>query len=95
MSLRPILDKIIVKVQQPDKETAGGIIIANSKNDGVVEGEIVSVGPGAYDEKGNRIEISVKPGNTILLNAGAGMPMKYEGEEYSVIVEDEVIAVLS
>jgi chaperonin GroES len=95
MSFRPILDKIIVKLQEPDETTAGGLIIANAKNDGVVEGDVISVGPGGYDDKGNRVEITIEPGSKILLNAGAGTPMEYDGETYNVIVEDEVIAILS
>ena len=95
MKIRPILNKIIVKLQDPEKETTGGIIIASAKNEGVVEGDVIAVGPGAHDDKGKFIEVNIEAGSKILLNAGAGAPLKYEDEEYVVIVEEEVIAVLS
>ena len=95
MKIKPILNKIIVKLQDPEKETAGGLIIASAKNEGVVEGDVLAVGPGAYDDKGKFVEVTIKPGSKILVNAGAGMPLKFEDEDYIVILEDEVIAVLS
>jgi chaperonin GroES len=93
--LRAINGKIIVKPSDADEETAGGIIIANAKNDGVIEGEVVAVGPGEYDEKGNFVTPSVEPGNIILMHTMAGQQFEYEDEQYQTISREEVVAVLS
>jgi chaperonin GroES len=95
MSLRPILGKIIVKPQDAEQQTSGGLIIANAKNDGIIQGEVVAVGPGEYDEKGNFVKPSVQPGNTILLHTMAGHQFEYDDEKYQTISGHEVVAVLS
>ena len=95
MNLRPILGKIIVKPQEAETETTGGIILANVDNDGVIQGEVLAVGPGDYDKKGNFVKPVVAPGNTILLHTMAGQKFEFEKEEYQTIVSDEVIAILS
>lgn len=95
MNLRPILDKIIIKTQDPEKETTGGIIIANAKNEGIVEAEVLAVGPGTYDNKDNFVVPDVNVGDRILVNNMAGQKFKHDEQEYVTIVNDEIVAVLS
>ena len=95
MSLRPILDKIIIKAQDPVEQTSSGIFIANAKNEGVVEAEVYAAGPGAYDDKGNFVEPEVEVGSRILVNAMAGQKFEYDDEEYASITNNEIIAILS
>ena len=95
MNLRPIHGKIIVKPQQAETETSGGIVTANAANDGIIQGEVLAVGPGEYDEKGNFIIPEVEPGNIILLHTMAGQQFEHEKEKYQTISSHEIIAVLS
>ena len=95
MSLRPILDKIIIKAQDPVEQTASGIFIANAKNDGIVEAEVYAAGPGAYDNKGNIVTPEVEVGNKILINAASGQKFEYNDEELVSITNDEIVAILS
>lgn len=95
MNLRPILDKIIIKTQDPEKETTGGIIIANAKNEGIVEAEVLAVGPGTYDKKNNFVVPDVNVGDRILVNNMAGQKFKHDEQEYVTIVNDEIVAILS
>ena len=95
MNLRPILDKIIVKAHDAEKQTAGGLIIASAKNEGIVKADILAAGPGAYDDKGKFISVSAQVGSTILFNIGSGMKFKHEDVEYYTITEKDIIAVLS
>ena len=95
MKLKPILGKIIVKPQEAETETAGGIIIANAENDGIIKGEVLAVGPGEYDNKGNFIKPEVEPGNTILLHTMAGQKFELDNEDYQTITSDEIVAVIS
>ena len=95
MNLRPILDKIIVKPDNPEKETSGGILLAKAENEGIVKGSIVAVGPGAYNEADKFVKPTVNVGDKIVFNFGAGSKIKHEEEEYVVITEKEVIAIFS
>ena len=95
MNIRPILDKIIVKVQDPEETTAGGLIIANAKNDGIVEAEVLAVGPGAYSDNGKFVAVTVEVGSRILMHTQAGYTFEHDKEEYATLTEKEIIAVLS
>jgi len=95
MNLKAIGGKIIIKPQEAETETAGGLIIANANNEGVIQGEVLSVGPGEYDNKGKFVEPEVSPGNIILLHTMAGEQFEYEKETYQTISNHEIIAVLS
>ena len=96
MNLKAIQDKVIVKVQEAEKETAGGIIIANAKNEGVSKAEVLSVGPGTYDEnKRQFIATTTNVGDVILFNLHGGMKFTHEDEEYVTILEKEIIAVVA
>jgi chaperonin GroES len=95
MNLRPILDRIIIKSQEPEQSTAGGIIIANAKNEGIIKAEVLAVGPGIYDEKGNFVLPDVNVGDEILINNMAGQKFKHDEQEYVTISNNEIVAVLS
>jgi len=95
MNLRPILDKIIIKIDEPDEQTAGGIFIAKSQPDTIMEAEVLAVGPGAHDDKGNFIVPEVSVGDRILVNPGTGESYEISDVKYTTITEREVIAVLN
>jgi chaperonin GroES len=95
MKLRPILDRIIIKPADQEEVTTGGIYIANAKNEGIVEAEVIAVGPGRYDTRDKFITPDVQPGNRILINVASGEKFKLEDEEYVTISNDEIVAVLS
>ena len=96
MNLRAIQDKLILKVEDAKKETSSGIIIANASNDGVTKAEVLSVGPGAYDEdKRKFVATTTNVGDNILFNHNSGMTFTHDDEEYVTITEKEIIAVIS
>ena len=96
MNLRAIQDKVIVKVDEAEKETSGGIIIANASNEGVSKATVLSVGPGAYDEDVKKfITTTTQVGDRILFNLNGGMKFTHEDEEYVTILEKEIIAVVA
>jgi chaperonin GroES len=96
MNLRAIQDKVIVKTADAEKETKGGIIIANASNEGITRAEVLSVGPGAYDkDKRQFIATTTKVGDVILFNLNGGLTFTHEDEEYVTILEKEIIAVVS
>jgi chaperonin GroES len=94
MKFRPLGDRVVVKRVQEDIKTAGGIIIPDSAQEKPQEGEIVAVGPGARDEKGERIPAEVKVGDRILFGKWSGTEVKIDGQDLLIMKESDIMGVL-
>lgn len=94
MNLRPILDKIIIKVDEPEEQTAGGIFIAKAQPDTIMEAEVMAVGPGNYDDRGNFIVPEVEVGARILVNPNVSDSYEISDVKYTTITEKDIVAVL-
>ena len=96
MNIRAIQDKVILKLDEPDTETSGGIIIANAVNEGNTQGEVLAVGPGTYSDDARKfVPTTVKVGAQVLINAGSGAKFTHQDVEYVTIVENEIVAQVS
>lgn len=96
MNIKAIQDKVIVKVDEAEKETSGGIIIANASNKGISKATVLSVGPGTYDEDLKKfVSTTTQVGDRILFNFDGGMKFAHDDEEYVTILEKEIIAVVA
>jgi chaperonin GroES len=94
MNVQPLADRILVKRLQEEETKRGGIIIPDTAKEKPQQGEVVAVGPGRLDEKGVRIALEVKKGDRILMSKYAGTEVKIEGEEYTIMREDDVLGIL-
>ncbi|MBL8782496.1 MAG: co-chaperone GroES [Alphaproteobacteria bacterium] len=94
MKFRPLGDRVVVKRVQEDTKTAGGIIIPDTVQEKPQEGEVLSVGPGARDEKGDRIAPEVKPGDRILFGKWSGTEVKIDGQDLLIMKESDIMGVL-
>jgi chaperonin GroES len=94
MMFRPLGDRVVVKRVQEELKTAGGIIIPDSAQEKPQEGEIVAVGPGARDEKGDRIAPEVKAGDRILFGKWSGTEVKIDGQDLLIMKESDIMGVL-
>jgi chaperonin GroES len=94
MKFRPLGDRVVVKRVQEDVKTAGGIIIPDSAQEKPQEGEVVAVGPGARDEKGDRITPEVKVGDRILFGKWSGTEVKVDGQDLLIMKESDIMGVL-
>jgi chaperonin GroES len=94
MKFRPLGDRVVVKRVQEDVKTAGGIIIPDTAQEKPQEGEIVAVGPGARDEKGERIAPEVKAGDRILFGKWSGTEVKIDGQDLLIMKESDIMGVL-
>ncbi len=93
VSIRPLADRVLV--QPLEGETMkGGIIIPDTAKEKPQQGKIVAVGPGRVGEKGERIAMEVKKGDTVLYGKYAGTEVTIEGKEYLILRESDVLAVL-
>jgi chaperonin GroES len=95
MDIRPLHDRIVVKrLEQQDDKTAGGLFIPDSAKEKPQEGQVVAVGNGKKTEDGKTIPLDVKAGDRILFGKYSGSDIKLDGEEYMIMREDEVLAIL-
>jgi chaperonin GroES len=93
MSIKPLADRIIV--QPMEQETMkGGIIIPDTAKEKPQQGKIVAVGPGRVDDNGNRVAPEVKKGDVVLYGKYAGTEVTVEGNEYLILREADVLAIL-
>ncbi len=94
MKFRPLGDRVVVKRVQEETKTAGGIIIPDTAQEKPQEGEIVSVGPGGRDERGERIVPEVKAGDRILFGKWSGTEVKVDGQDLLIMKESDIMGVL-
>jgi len=94
IKFRPLHDRVVVRRIQEDERTKGGIIIPDTAKEKLQQGEIVAVGPGAPDEKGNVQPLDVKPGDRVLFGKWSGTEVKIDGEELLIMKESDILGVL-
>src|SRR4029077_9219852 len=94
MKFRPLHDRVVVKRVEEEGKTKGGIIIPDTAKEKPMEGEIVSVGPGARDENGKLVPLDVKAGDRILFGKWSGTEIKLDGVEYLIMKESDIMGIL-
>ena len=94
MSFRPLHDRVVVRRVEEDQKTAGGIIIPDTAKEKPMQGEIVAVGPGARNEKGEIVPLDVKVGDRVLFGKWSGTEVKIDGKELLIMKESDIMGVL-
>ena len=94
MKVKPLADRILVRRIEEGEVKKGGIIIPDTAKEKPQEGEVVAVGPGAVGEDGKRIAMEVKKGDRILIGKYAGTEVKIDGEEFIIMREEDVLAII-
>jgi chaperonin GroES len=94
MKVRPLHDRIIVQRLEEGEQVVGGIIIPDTAREKPQQGKVIAAGRGKVKEDGKVIPLDVKEGDTILFGKYSGQEIKIDGEEYLILREDEVLAVL-
>ncbi len=94
VKLKPIADKIVVKRLEAEEKTKGGILLPDSAKEKPSEGKIIALGDGKVLENGERAEFQVKKGNRVIFSSYSGTTVKFEGEEYLIMSESDVLAII-
>jgi chaperonin GroES len=94
MHFRPLHDRVVVRRIDADQKTAGGIIIPDTAQEKPQEGEVVSVGPGARNERGELIPLDLKAGDRVLFGKWSGTEVKIDGEDLLIMKESDVMGVI-
>ncbi len=92
--VKPIGDKLLVKRLEAETKTAGGIVLPDTAKEKPKEGKVIALGDGKLLDDGKRSAFQVKKGDRILFTSYAGTEVKIEGEEYIIMAEDDVLAVI-
>lgn len=93
MNIKPLADRVVIKALPMEEKTKSGIIMPDTAKEKPQEGEVVAVGPGKF-EKSVRIALDVKVGDRVIYSKYAGTEVKYEGVEYLILKEADVLAIV-
>jgi len=94
MQFRPLHDRVVVRRLEEDERTKGGIIIPDTAKEKPMQGEVVAVGPGARNEKGEIVALDVKAGDRVMFGKWSGTEVKIEGEELLIMKESDIMGVI-
>lgn len=94
ISIKPLEDRIVVQQQAAEQTTASGLVIPDSAQEKPQEGVVVAVGPGRFDDAGNRVPMDVKEGDVVIYSKYGGTEVTYGGQEYLVLSTRDVLAIV-
>ena len=94
ISIKPLEDRIVIRQVEAEQTTASGLVIPDTAKEKPQEGEVIAVGPGRVDDKGNRIPVDVKVGDVVIYSRYGGTEVKYEGQEVQILSSRDVLAVV-
>jgi chaperonin GroES len=93
-TITPLGDRVLVRRLEADEKTKGGIILPDTAKEKPREGTVIAVGTGKLLDNGERAKFTVKPKDRVLFSSYSGSEIKLEGEDYLILSEDEVLAVI-
>lgn len=91
--LKPLADRVVVKLVSAEEKTQGGIVLPDTAKEKPQEAEVVAVGPGKLLDNGTRQPMEVKVGDKVIIAKYSGTEVKYEGEEYLILRESDILAI--
>ena len=94
VSIKPLEDRIVIKQVDAEQTTASGLVIPDTAKEKPQEGEVVAVGPGRFDDNGNRVPMDVAVGNHVLYSKYGGTEVKFGADEYLVLSARDVLAIV-
>ena len=94
MKIRPLHDRVVVKRMEEERKTASGIVIPDTATEKPDQGEIIAIGAGKKDDKGNHLALDVKVGDRVLFGKYSGQTVKVDGEELLVMREEDIMGVI-
>lgn len=95
MNIKPLGDRVVIKVLESEQKTASGIVIPDKAKEKPQEGEILAVGSGKVLDNGTKVELEVKVGDKVIFSKYAGTEVKLGNEEYLVLSERDILAIIN
>lgn len=94
MNIKPLYDRVLVKREEAEEVTAGGIIIPDTSKEKPSKGIIVAVGEGAFNDKGERIKMTLHKNDRVYFQKWGGTEIKIDNEEYLILKESDILAII-
>jgi chaperonin GroES len=95
MNLKPLSDRVVVKVLEAEEKTASGIVLPDKAKEKPQEGKVMAVGTGKVLDNGTKVEMEVKVGDKIIFSRYAGTEVKVKGDEYLILRQDDILALIN
>jgi chaperonin GroES len=96
MQLKPLHDRVVIqRLEEDEAKSSGGIIIPDTAKEKPQRGKVVAVGQGAFNDKGDRNKLDVNVGDEVLFGKYSGNDVKIDGQEYLIMRENEILAILA
>ena len=92
--LKPLGDRVVIRVLEQEEKTASGIYLPDTAKEKPSQGEVIAVGPGKVADDGKRVALDVKAGDKIIFSKYAGTEVKFEGKNYLIVSERDILAVV-
>lgn len=92
--IKPLNDRVLIKMIEAEETTKSGIILTAGSQEKPQIAEVVEIGPGGKDEDGNKVEMQVKKGDKVITSKYSGTEVKYEGTEYIIVKQDDILAIV-
>jgi chaperonin GroES len=94
MKLKPLSDRVIVRQSEAENKTASGIVLPDTAKEKPTKGKVIAVGPGKFDDKGKRMELGVRAGDTVYYGKYSGTDVEVDGEKFVILRESDILGVL-
>ena len=94
VSIKPLEDRIVVRPLDAEQVTASGLVIPDTAKEKPQEAEVIAVGPGRFNDDGDRIPVDIKVGDKVIFSKYGGTELKYGGKEYLVLSARDVLAII-
>lgn len=94
MNLKPLGDRVVVKPLEDEDKSPGGIFLPDTAKEKPMKGEIMAIGPGGLNDKGERVKLEVKKGDVVIYGKYSGTEFKMGDQEYLILRETDILAIL-
>lgn len=95
MTIKPLFDQVLIRMTEAEETTKSGIILAGAAKEKPQVAEVIAVGEGKYDKDGKLVPMAVKAGDKVLTRKYGGTEVKLDGEEYTLVSQDDILAVVT
>ena len=94
VAVKPLADRVVIRALEETEQMRGGLYIPDTAKEKPQQGEVIAVGPGKFDDKGNRVPMDVKVGDKVLYGKYSGTEVTLENEQYLILREADVLAIV-
>ena len=92
--IKPVADRLLIKMEEQEETTKSGIILTSGSQEKPQIAKVVEVGPGTTNEDGKEVKMFIKKGDRVIVSKYSGTEVKYNGEEYLIVKQDDVLAII-